>query len=48
MTSVEIKADLNKNYGITVSARTIRSRLQENNLNGRIARKKPNVSKKKY
>lgn len=33
-------------HGVTKSAQTVRRRLQENSLNGRIARRKPNVSKR--
>lgn len=46
LTSTEIRAQMEDNYGVNISAQTVRRRLQENSLNGRIARRKPNVSKK--
>lgn len=44
--SSAIKDDINKKYGISVSSRTIRRRLNESKLFGRTAVKKPLVSKK--
>ena len=46
LTSTQIRAQMEANYGVNVSSQTIRRRLQEKNLNGRIARKKPMVSTK--
>lgn len=46
LTSTEIRAKMEEDYGVKISAQTVRRRLQENSLNGRIARRKPNVSKK--
>lgn len=46
LTSMEIRAQIEQNHGIQISAQTVRRRLQENKLNGRIARRKPNVSKR--
>lgn len=46
LTSSEIRAQMEKYHGVKISSQTVRRRLQENSLNGRIARRKPNVSKK--
>lgn len=46
LTSSEIRAQMEEYHGVKISAQTVRRRLQENSLNGRIARRKPNVSKK--
>lgn len=46
LTSTEIRTRMDEYHNVKVSAQTIRRRLQENSLNGRIARRKPNVSKK--
>lgn len=44
LTSTEIRAEMETHYGVQISAQTVRRCL---NLNGRIARRKSNVSKKK-
>lgn len=46
MTSVQIRAQMETDFNVKISSQTVRRRLKENNLNGRIARRKPNVSKK--
>lgn len=46
LTSSQIRAQMETDYGVNVSSQTIRRRLQENNLHGRMARKKPLVSLK--
>lgn len=46
LTSVQLRAQMEENHDVKLSARTIRRRLQEKHLNGRIARRKPNLSKK--
>lgn len=45
-TSTEIQREVSKKYGIDVSSRTIRRRLNEKNLRGCIVQHKPHVSKK--
>lgn len=44
--SSAIKTELSSEYGVEVSSRTIRRRLNEKNLRGCIAQRKPLVSKK--
>lgn len=46
LTSCEIRAQIEQNHGVRVSAQTVRRRLQENSLNGRIGRSKPIVTKR--
>lgn len=46
LTSTQIRAQMEEAYNVVLSAQTIRRRLKEKNLNGRIARRKPNLSKK--
>lgn len=38
LTSTEIRAEMETHYGVQISAQTVRRRLKENNLNGRIVR----------
>ena len=44
LTSTQIRGQMVADYGVNVSAQTIRSRLNENGLYGRIAQKKPLLS----
>lgn len=48
LTSTEIRAQKDEYHGVKISAQTVRRLLQDNSLNGRIARRKPNVSKKNF
>lgn len=41
-----IMTEINEEFGINVSSRLVRRRLNENNLYGRVSRKKPLLSKK--
>lgn len=45
--SRQIASDINESFGLEISSRLVRRRLNEANLFGRISRKKPLLSKKK-
>ena len=46
--SRQIASDINESLNLELSSRLVRRRLNEANLFGRISRKKPLLSKKKY
>ncbi|XP_075166377.1 uncharacterized protein LOC142238569 [Haematobia irritans] len=45
-TSSQIRSEMEQKYNVIVSSRTVRRRLVESGLHGRIARRKPNVTKR--